>query len=465
MCEHPVLIVNPTAQRLWNKAHYYVSCGNICDFISLSEMKTLCGYFNNGLRETDPEKIDRIVNENYIVVYGYRVNCFISAPCRRCRFCVESRRKEIEARCLFEASDYPNMWFFTLTYSDSHLVDCGLFPRHVSEFNKRFRENLAKWYSKTFNVDLVQARSATFYRCLYVGEYGSRTRRPHYHGIFFFKNPIPDKYAHDVYKVFHRSWDNGYIDDFQKIHTPAAAARYVTKYITKSYFTDVPKGKNPCFIRGPHKIGLGASRLGYYLQDIINSRDNTIRLNINGVVVRVMIPKFLRDKVFSNPLRKFGCLSDVFYEYERLKDEMNYRRSVDPFSFCLDPSDFVDVFNDKEYLRFGLRCECSQKYKDSIIDACGSFCLESVFNYYRSFTDDALNKQFMYCVDFLSKLPLEDEFFSFLRPQLDWQNNLSLPTLSYEEKCIRNQTMYLKNVNYVQKRMMDENFDLSLCSC
>lgn len=468
MCKSPILLTNPNVLKLWRKADYYVVDGNICDYISFNKMKHLCGYskqFKNSFEvESDPEKIDYIVNNNYIVVNGIRINAFISAPCRRCDVCLNSRRLETEARCLFEAADLPNLYFFTLTYSDLWLGDGNLDSRLVSGFLKRFRENLAYAYSKKFNVSLSDAREQTFFRCVYVGEYGKLTQRPHYHGIFFFKNSLHPRYDSWLYEVFAKSWEYGYILDLQRVKNPAASARYICKYLTKQSFYNAPEGKTPCFIRTPRKCGLGCYKLGTHLEDIINSKDNTIKLRIGSQLVKVRIPKFILEKVFPSFSRLYGSLADGFYVLDQVRAEMRYRVENDPFTHCFNTEKFDDIISSSDYLRQGLKSRCSVKFQSYMeeythIPYSDPYCS---LLYFGSYTDEELNNEFNNLLEWIQGLPSEDEFFSIISKKLRWQNNLVIPERSYKEKVAFSEKNIFSNENYVRKKMLNENFDLSL---
>lgn len=454
MCLNPVLLVNSTALKLWSQADFFDLDGNICDNITLSQLKAICGYYDHtGRRTSDAEKIDYISTHYFLHVNSLRVPCFISAPCRKCSDCLTSRRQEYEARALFEASDNPYLYFVTLTYDDNNLPSCGLYSRDFSDFLKRFRENLAKAYAAKFNVDIRQARKICIFRCLYVGEYGKKTYRPHYHGILFFKNPIPARYDYWLSQVYIKSWGKGKIYDFERCRSAGASARYITKYLTKQETCFVPAGKNPCFIQGPHKIGLGASNLAFHLDDILNSKDNTIYLRIQGQILRVMIPKFIREKVFPSFSRRYGNVSDCFYMFDKIRSEMLIRRDTDPFTHCYDPRKFDFAYDEKQWLLQGSKCRASKKLLEQLPDIDKSL---------RSYSDDELNELYSDSAQVLLNLPTEEEFFEFIGSKISWQNSLQLPTLSYEDKCKRMEKKRFNNENFVRKRMLNENFDLSL---
>lgn len=467
MCFQPILLDNPTCRRLWKiKSALYVN-GNISHYNSLNSIYEVSGYTKKGVKNTDPEEIDNIVNNNYIIVHGYRINCFISAPCGRCDSCKEKRRREYESRALFEAADFPQIYFFTLTYSNTYLPACGLCRRHVQASMKIFRERLARWYSKTYSVELEEARLATSFRVLYVGEYGTDPRysqRPHYHGLFFFKNYIPDSALPFIYNILKQSWKYGKRIDFQKCRQPDASARYICKYITKQDYQDVPQGKNPCFIQGPSKNGgLGASNLQRYLYDIIHSPNKQIELRVGSKLVKVTIPSFLLKKIFPSFSDKIKGITDVFTNLYEVRDEMIARIEQDPFTHVHDPRIIDDVLQDYSFLLVSKK-RYSQEYLREQFDTEVEPTPKREVKVYSMLTDEALNKfYFDTMFSLVQCLPRnEEEFFDEYCGKVRWLHNLKLPDLSFDERCKLETKKIYKNKNYVEKVMLSNFFDISL---
>lgn len=93
----------------------------------------------------------------------------VDLPCGGCLGCRMNRSLEWALRCKLELLEHrePSS-FVTLTYADEHLPPT-LQKLHLSAFVKRLRARVAP-------------RRFRFFAC---GEYGERTRRPHYHAILF----------------------------------------------------------------------------------------------------------------------------------------------------------------------------------------------------------------------------------------------------------------------------------------
>lgn len=115
----------------------------------------------------------------------------VIVPCGKCINCLTNRRESWIIR-LIEEFKTKKATFLTLTYNDENLVYADsekptLSKRDVQLFLKRLRKSLKKTLK---------------YYC--VGEYGSRTDRPHYHLILF--NSSSD----DIDKI-QQCWPSGNI--------------------------------------------------------------------------------------------------------------------------------------------------------------------------------------------------------------------------------------------------------------
>lgn len=140
------------------------------------------GLLKNGKR--DLRFLHRTVNDDGVpdldlhdlqLIYGDRL---VPIPCGKCESCIEDRTRMWAARCVLEASLYPENCFLTLTYRDSSLPKYGLCKPDLQKFIKRLRKYL-------------DDRKIRYYGC---GEYGDKTKRPHYHLIVFNWFPPDAKY-------------------------------------------------------------------------------------------------------------------------------------------------------------------------------------------------------------------------------------------------------------------------------
>lgn len=94
----------------------------------------------------------------------------VSVPCGRCWGCRLELSRQWALRCVHESQLHNESSFITLTYDDEHLPYGGtLIKKHFQDFIKRVRRK-------------YEGRRLGYFHC---GEYGDRTRRPHYHALLF----------------------------------------------------------------------------------------------------------------------------------------------------------------------------------------------------------------------------------------------------------------------------------------
>lgn len=113
----------------------------------------------------------------------------LSIPCGKCLLCRKSRAWEITIRSLMEFQALPKKvgCFVTLTVSDEFIAQ--VFPdqklRHkpFQDFMKRLRRKCEReLYAFGLDVPRQYRQSLRFLMC---GEYGEKSKRPHYHVCFF----------------------------------------------------------------------------------------------------------------------------------------------------------------------------------------------------------------------------------------------------------------------------------------
>lgn len=93
---------------------------------------------------------------------------YLEVPCGKCLACLTNKRNDWAFRLQQEHKASKGACFVTLTYHPKYLPENGLNKRHVQKFMKRLR--------KIYGQKL---------RYFMVGEYGTETKRPHYHIILF----------------------------------------------------------------------------------------------------------------------------------------------------------------------------------------------------------------------------------------------------------------------------------------
>lgn len=190
-------------------------------------------------------------------------------PCGKCAFCSATRRSDWATRIEYESRLHLVKKFVTLTYANAHLTwDSGkpqLVKRDLQNWFKRVRKTGAK------------------IRYYAVGEYGSRTFRPHYH-VLLFGNVSDD--------VIGESWP------FGQVHigtVTQASIMYCLGYIVNKSWKHLHNRVAP-FSLMSRKPGLGAN---YLSSDMVawhrSGRKNYVL--VDGV--KRHLPRFYKCKIFS----------------------------------------------------------------------------------------------------------------------------------------------------------------------
>lgn len=250
--------------------------------------------------------------------YGVR---YAFVPCGKCAECRKSYQSQWFFRLAAELDSARrkdwNVGFFTLTYNDEHLPRYTYLDKSYECFRRqdvrRLILRLRKQYHREFGVtELVY---------LVASEFGSRTKRPHYHGIIAFPPVIS---AERMLSDIKRYWSDddmvslGFVfPSYEQYATENflcksafGAAQYAAKYCCKDlnyddYLSDVPieeikKNKD---LRSFHiqSRSLGLSLLkGMSDEEKYDLYVNGLRLV--GSSRSLPIPLYIKNKIFFDPV-------------------------------------------------------------------------------------------------------------------------------------------------------------------
>lgn len=140
---------------------------------------------------------------------------YIYVPCGRCAWCRRDKRNEWKLRFQVEQRDNLFTQFVTLTYSDDNL------PVHIDDETGEFNYVASKEDVQKF---VKRLRKAGYkFKYFIVSELAPKSKRPHYHGLFFSNDYISSE-------EYTEKWKKG-ITDVQPAGEGSLA--YVTKYILK----------------------------------------------------------------------------------------------------------------------------------------------------------------------------------------------------------------------------------------
>lgn len=178
----------------------------------------------------------------------YGENNVVPLPCGECLNCRLNHSKEWAVRCVLESLSYDDNFFVTLTYDDAHLPKDGRLHReHIQEFFKKLR-----YYVGSFR----------YFGC---GEYGSKTKRPHYHLILFGCH-LTDlcSCGRGLYQsdIITKCWSHGF--NYVGFVT-YQSCNYVAMYTTKKIFGD----QSDEFLMASNRPGIGATWCQEHLDKVL----------------------------------------------------------------------------------------------------------------------------------------------------------------------------------------------------
>lgn len=147
-------------------------------------------------------------------LYHNQTDKYVPVPCGKCPNCLKRRLASWSFRLEMESLRWTVQHFITLTYDNDHVpitdnTFLSLKKKDVQDFFKRLRKRSGK---------------LRYYVC---GEYGTNTKRPHYHAIIFGNATLMET---DII----RSWPHGDVY-FGKVE--AGSIRYTVQYLDKGAWT------------------------------------------------------------------------------------------------------------------------------------------------------------------------------------------------------------------------------------
>ena len=246
--------------------------------------------------------------------------------CGKCEICQIEHSKEWTTKGYCESKMWKNKTFLTFTYNNKNLPhDRRLKRSDIQKFWKDLRYHLYKTTKKSRKVDLSEEKENleeiysnpledTFgpnsrrknrkpIRYLNCGEYGPKTKRPHYHAVIWNFKPTDlrrhsrDRRGYWIYTSdkINKIWDKGFVI-IGNAETETVA--YVARYCTKKFYRS--KEEKEKMKRKKQNEFIGASSLGfigyfYWLKfkEIIKKQGGILVLNRKKVTLQ-KVPKAMR---------------------------------------------------------------------------------------------------------------------------------------------------------------------------
>lgn len=206
-------------------------------------------------------------------------------PCGKCLSCRLEYARTWAIRCVHEAQMHPENSFITLTYNDENLTSKRLVYSDFQLLIKRLRDqifqNFLKKYGKhNWSILSKQERKEIYepYKIsvFVTGEYGDKTKRPHWHALIFNWRPSDCEFHYTsdsgdkvfTSKILTELWGKGHAEIGSVTYDSAG---YVARYAAKKlvHGNDQDHDFNPISKKSSH-IAIGKRFLEKYWPDIFN---------------------------------------------------------------------------------------------------------------------------------------------------------------------------------------------------
>lgn len=245
--------------------------------------------------------------------------------CNKCNECLKARKNVWTFRLAWELREAKRADFVTLTYneetvpriSDGKMKYRSLSREDIKRFHNSLRKANDRWYR---DQGLEQPDYPMKYYT--VGEYGTKTRRPHYHLILF-------NCRQEVKERIQEIWGKGHVHIGL---VQGASMAYVAKYLI-----DNDKGVNDC-IEPPFSImskGLGENYLkanAMWHKSPDDEPDDWRMIVINDQNHKQAMPRYYKERIFTREERQYigekAAAEALAKEQEEVKDLAKY--NTDP---------------------------------------------------------------------------------------------------------------------------------------
>lgn len=178
----------------------------------------------------------------------------VTVPCGKCGNCKSTKVSAWSFRIMQESRACDSALFLTLTYDNEHIPltksnFLTLRPEDLQLFIKRLRKYEKIRSDKENRKKGIKTPFRSRIRYYAVGEYGGKTKRPHYHIILFNSSPMDCE----------RGWtlDGKRIGEIHVGRLSEASSRYTLKYVSKPGLVPVHKNDDrvPEFSRMSRNLG------------------------------------------------------------------------------------------------------------------------------------------------------------------------------------------------------------------
>lgn len=229
-------------------------------------------------------------------------------PCGHCPNCLANRRDDWCTRLKEEVKAAVTAWAVTLTYDDAHLVvpKGKKLPVLCKEHPQKWIRALRDYYGHEYPI-----------RYFIVGEYGSKSLRPHYHAMVF---NLPWNYYQQASEMSLKFWPHCQEEGIHVDVVDEATIRYCSKYCLKRY--DYDEDELP-YMRPLMSKGIGAA---YLSPDRVQFHRESLRSYLVQDGFKVNMPRYYKNKLFDDDMKE--RIAEVRQGLMLLKEKRNTEKDL-----------------------------------------------------------------------------------------------------------------------------------------
>lgn len=289
-------------------------------------------------------------------MFHFSTDClddWIQIPCGQCIECRLQRSRQWANRCMLELQYHKSSYFVTLTYDNDHLPTNEVINEDTGEVNynatlvkkdfQDFMKRLRRAYEYQGNKNKLR-----FFAC---GEYGSETKRPHFH-VIIFGLELPREDLH-LYKrnfngdllfnsdLISKCWKQGFsvVGD-----VTWESCAYVARYIMKKHLGKESDfydryGIEPEFTLMSRKPGIARQYYDEHKDDLFLS--DFVSIPTKDGALQVYPPAYY-EKLFEYDFPENDVVA---------RKEKRMQSAIDSINFQLEKTDksMLDYLSTKEY--------------------------------------------------------------------------------------------------------------------
>lgn len=286
-CDSPVIILNPNFRYLLLKYGVYCLGDSVVRSLDSSARSKYVFDFPYSIYSKYRTGVTVDTLDSYYIIDPYTSETFpmyILVPCGRCLLCRSKKANEWAFRAVCEnKTSTSEPLFVTLTYNSQNLPSDGISKIALQLFMKRLRRSLDR-----LGIDHNL-------RYFAVGEYGTKSARPHYHLILWnFPNM---RTMSERLRLVEKSWLLGFS---YCVPCRSGAISYVMKYMRKT--PTVPVGSNPNFFLSSRKDGGIGAKYAKSLMSFYRANPSQLDISVtdpySGKTFTQLLPTYFKNLYF-----------------------------------------------------------------------------------------------------------------------------------------------------------------------